>query len=129
MGLLPELYWNIKANGKGTQNRVGSELKKKKKEKKTHHRMDLILKRQNLGNKKAVIEIYFTNVIKICLKDRFQFCKGMKSRKCLLLCCRGKKISNRWHQKHRLQFYSFIYYILLKKITYIYISIHLREFS
>lgn len=49
---------------------------KKKERKKNHHRMDLILKRQNLGNKKAVIEIYFTNVIKICLKDRFQFCKA-----------------------------------------------------
>lgn len=35
--------------------------------------MDLIMKSKT-WRQKAVIEMYFTNGINICLKDKFQFC-------------------------------------------------------
>lgn len=74
MGLLPELYWNIK--GKWKSDKKQSWVRTQKKEKKKTPQNGFNVEKAKTGDIKAVIEKYFTNIIKMCLKDRFQFCKA-----------------------------------------------------
>lgn len=68
MGLFPELCWNIK--GKRKSDKKQGQVRAPKRIQNGFH-----VENANPRDKKK-IEMYFTSVIKMCLKNRFQLCKA-----------------------------------------------------